>query len=69
MKRTTATSHLPRTGYLRVMTHRSDRGASLVEYALLVTLIAMVCLIAVMFLGDETSRSFSSTADSISNAN
>lgn len=47
-------------------THRPEQGASLVEYALLVTLIAMVCLLAVMFFGDETSRSFSSTANSIS---
>lgn len=45
-----------------------DDGASLVEYALLVALIAIVCLAAVLFFGEETSNSFSSTADSIRNA-
>ena len=47
---------------------RSDEGASLVEYAFLVALIAIVCLVAVLFLGEETSESFASTADSIRNA-
>jgi pilus assembly protein Flp/PilA len=36
-----------------------DRGASLVEYALLLALIAMVCIAAVSALGDTTSASFS----------
>lgn len=43
-----------------------DRGASLVEYALLVALIAVVCIVAVIFFGDETSSSFSDTASVIS---
>jgi pilus assembly protein Flp/PilA len=37
----------------------SDRGASLVEYALLLALIAMVCIAAVTALGETTSASFS----------
>ena len=36
-----------------------DRGASLVEYALMLALIAMVCIAAVSALGDTTSGSFS----------
>ena len=36
-----------------------ERGASLVEYALLLALIAMVCIAAVTALGDTTSSSFS----------
>ena len=36
-----------------------ERGASLVEYALLLALIAMVCIAAVSSLGDTTSASFS----------
>ena len=36
-----------------------DRGASLVEYALLLALIAMVCIAAVTALGSTTSTSFS----------
>lgn len=40
----------------------SDRGASLVEYALLVAFIAVVCLLAVQAIGGETSASYSRTA-------
>lgn len=36
-----------------------DRGASLVEYALLLALLAMVCIAAVTALGETTSASFS----------
>jgi pilus assembly protein Flp/PilA len=34
---------------------RSERGASLVEYALLVGLIALVCIIAIAFVGTSAS--------------
>ncbi len=36
-----------------------DRGASLVEYALMVALIAIVCISAVTALGSTTSEKFS----------
>ena len=36
-----------------------DRGASLVEYALMLALIAMVCIAAVTALGSTTSAQFS----------
>jgi pilus assembly protein Flp/PilA len=42
-----------------------DRGASLVEYALLVALIAVVCIAAVTLLGNNASTKFESTANSI----
>ena len=42
-----------------LITWRDDRGASLVEYALLLALIAMVCFVAITFLGSSTSTSFS----------
>lgn len=45
---------------------RSDRGASAVEYGIMVAMIAAVVLIAVLFLGQETSRTFSCTSDSLS---
>jgi pilus assembly protein Flp/PilA len=38
---------------------RSERGASLVEYALLVALIAVVCLVAISLLGRNASKKFS----------
>ena len=37
----------------------SDRGASLVEYALLVALIAVICIVAVQVLGTSASTTFS----------
>ncbi len=47
--------------------HRSadERGASLVEYALLVALIAMVCVLAVTFLGTATSSEYDSNTSSL----
>ena len=44
----------------------SERGAALVEYALLVALIAVACLVAVTFLGQSTSHKFSSVSSSLS---
>jgi pilus assembly protein Flp/PilA len=44
---------------------RSDRGASLVEYALLLALIAVVCIGAVTFLGGETSSSYEANTNSM----
>ena len=49
-----------------LQTHvKSERGASLVEYALLVALIAVVCIGAVTFLGREAADSFSEVGNSI----
>lgn len=42
---------------------RGERGASLVEYALLVALIALVCVGGVTLLGAVTESQFSSIAD------
>ena len=47
---------------------RTERGASVVEYALLLVLIAMVCLAAVQFFGIGVSENLSRTSSSISNA-
>ena len=44
---------------------KTDRGASLVEYALLVALIAVVCIVAVTFLGQNASSKFSSIGSAI----
>ena len=44
---------------------RTDRGASLVEYALLVALIAVVCIAAVTLLGHNASSKFSKVASAI----
>ena len=47
----------------------SDRGASMVEYSLLVILIAILALIAVQFAGKELSDTYSFIGDEVANAN
>lgn len=42
---------------------QGDAGASVVEYAVLIGLIAVVCIVAVSYLGDATAKSLSTTAD------
>ena len=51
--------------WLRARFGADERGASLVEYALLVALIAVVCIAAVTLLGQEAETSFSSTGSAI----
>jgi Flp pilus assembly pilin Flp len=57
---------------MSVMTWRSlscrlegDRGASLVEYALLVSLIAMVCIGGLRYFQSAVSNSFSNSSSAI----
>jgi pilus assembly protein Flp/PilA len=54
--------------WLRARFGDSDRGASMVEYALLVALIAVVCIGAISFLGEESKTSFNDTGSAISGA-
>jgi pilus assembly protein Flp/PilA len=44
---------------------RDERGASLVEYALLLALIAVVCIVAVSLLGSNLNNSYSKDASSV----
>jgi len=44
---------------------RTERGASLVEYALLVALIAVVCIAAISFIGTSASNKFSQIGSSL----
>ncbi|MFQ5967912.1 MAG: Flp family type IVb pilin [Acidimicrobiia bacterium] len=46
--------------------HREE-GATLVEYALLVVLIAIVALLAISFAGEQVSQTFSDIGDELSN--
>lgn len=55
--------------WLRARFSDSERGASLVEYALLVALIAVVCVLAIEVLGQQASSSFSSTGSGVAGAN
>jgi len=51
--------------YLRAKFGNSERGASLVEYALLVALIAVVCLASLTYFQKETSASLSKSSSAI----
>jgi pilus assembly protein Flp/PilA len=51
--------------YLRALLGRSERGAALVEYALLVALIAVVCIVAITLLGGRASSKFQNIANSL----
>ncbi len=53
------------TPYLRARFARNERGAALVEYALLLALIAVVCIAALTLLGGNAKDKFSSVANSI----
>ena len=52
--------------YMRARFGDDERGASLVEYALLVALIAVVCIVAVTFLGKSAESKFNNVGSSIS---
>ena len=54
-------------GWMRAKFGQDERGASLVEYALLLALIAVVCIIAVTALGKSASDKLQGVSDSISN--
>ena len=52
--------------YLRARWGGNDEtGASLVEYALLVALIAVVCIVAITFLGKSTGNKLSEVTSGI----
>jgi len=45
---------------------QDEKGAALVEYGLLVGLIAVICVVAVTLLGQEVSDAFSKIAADLS---
>lgn len=47
------------------MNIKSERGATAVEYGLMVALIAAVIIAAVVFLGQQTRDTFQCTGDSV----
>ena len=51
--------------YIRARFVKDERGASLVEYALLVALIAVVCIVAVTILGRNASDKFSQVGSAV----
>jgi pilus assembly protein Flp/PilA len=53
---------------IRLQAIRTERGASAVEYGLLVALIAVIIIVAVTLLGTTLSTIFTDTANSIDGA-
>ncbi len=51
--------------YIRARFGQDEKGASLVEYALLVALIAVVCVGAVTFIGGNAKAKLSSVGSSL----
>ena len=51
--------------WMRARFAKTERGASLVEYVLLVSLIAVVCLVAIQFLGTSAKGKFETVGSSI----
>jgi pilus assembly protein Flp/PilA len=51
--------------YIKGRLGRTERGASLVEYALLVSLIGVVCVLAISFVGGQASKKFSHVGSSL----
>jgi pilus assembly protein Flp/PilA len=51
--------------YIQLRLSRDEEGASLVEYALLVALIAVVCIAAIALIGNSASSKLSTTGQSI----
>ena len=59
--------HMDIVRYLQArMNIKNERGAALVEYALLLALIAVVCIVALQALGNGAKSKFTSIASSIS---
>lgn len=50
---------------LRWDVHRDEHGASLVEYALLLALIAVIAILALNFLGHTVSNTLNSVGSSL----
>jgi pilus assembly protein Flp/PilA len=51
--------------YLRARFGSTERGAALVEYALLLALIAVVCIVALTALGEKGSSKFTAVGNSL----
>ncbi len=51
--------------WVRARFAKSERGAALVEYALLLALIAVVCIVALTTLGGKASSKFTSIGNSL----
>lgn len=51
--------------HIKLMQAKNDRGATAVEYGLIVALIAVVIIVAVVILGRNLSGTFNTVASSV----
>lgn len=58
-------SHHLSTIYDHATTRHKRRGASLVEYVLLISLMALACFVATKYLGSSTARPYSGAASGL----
>ncbi len=49
------------------LTEKKEKGATMVEYALMAALIAVICIAAVTFLGRQVSIGFSQIGSQLGN--
>ena len=54
--------------YMQARFTKTERGAALVEYALLLALISVVCIVALQGLGGQAKEKFVDVGNSIQNA-
>jgi pilus assembly protein Flp/PilA len=52
-----------------IVREEEETGASMVEYALIAALVAVVCIAAVTFLGQQASTTFSNIGSSVAGGN
>lgn len=50
---------------VEIVNQEEEEGATMIEYALLVALIAIIAIAAVRFLGEQVSQQFSAVAQSL----
>ena len=53
------------TPWIRARFERRERGAALVEYALLLALVAIFCVVALTFIGEKSASKFSQLGNGI----
>jgi pilus assembly protein Flp/PilA len=56
-------------GWVKTHFAKTDRGAALVEYALLLALIAVVCIVAINAIGGSANSAFESINTELENVN